>query len=131
MKGKGRFLKTRGGRTYFAAVDVEVNESSGGIRVIESLGPADPANGVISREMEPAWVEAAMRGAQDIASRLAGDHILAHGCRIDVKRICGTLVDTSEDVVACAAGLATWQAICGESREAPIPVFEDGRWTLS
>jgi hypothetical protein len=72
-----------------------------------------------------------MRGARDIATRLARDHMLTHGCRIVAKRICETLVDTSEDVVACAAGLATWWAICGESREAPILVFEGGGWTLS
>jgi hypothetical protein len=113
MKGKGRFLKTRAGGAYFAVVDVEVNESSDGIQAIESLGPADPANSVIILEMEPAWVRAAMRGARDIATRLARDHILTHGCRVAVKRICRTLADTSEDVVACAAGLATWQASAG------------------
>jgi hypothetical protein len=54
MKGKGRFLKTRACRAYFAAVEVEVNESSAGIQVIESLGPADPANGLINWEMNSA-----------------------------------------------------------------------------
>jgi hypothetical protein len=74
-------------------------------------------------------VKAALAGAREAAEYLANAGFVENGCVVRIVRLVGSVIDSREDVIACAATLATWQALCPQLR-LPEPVFEKGNWKV-
>jgi hypothetical protein len=132
MKSQHRFLQVRNGVTYFAHVEVEATEL-GTTSAIEDHLPDHPnaAEGEANKQTAPHWVKAAMQGMQE-AVQFARDHgVTVPAWRLALTKLLGTPVDTREDVVRCAAYLATLSAL-GHQDALPCGkvVFGNGQWTV-
>lgn len=99
---EGRFRRTRGGVTSFAAVSIKRNRRSPGNpgQVVLRLGPTQPGWGEVDRLSWPEWCAAAVQGAE---AALLG---LGLTDSVAITRIKGSPVDTTPDAIECAAGLA-------------------------
>lgn len=106
---EAKFLKTSAGVTAFARVEVEFRSDATHRQVEVRLALAhEPKrdDGEVNEQTAPDWCRAAVVGVNTALSILAD---VAPGT-ILITRIQGTVVDTTEDAVACAAGLATARA---------------------
>jgi len=120
MIGTYKFLRSYRGRLYFARIRLEVNSSQvAGVVVERGRGLVD---------VPEIWVRAALNGARDAfgAPEIAEK---GTGWSVVVEQIDGTVADTTEDTIECAAAIAVYAAILPES-PCPEVIFED-RWTLT
>jgi hypothetical protein len=125
-----KFLRTVDGISYFARVSVDVAIDSGTVKVVDAIGNnLDSGQGEYNANSAPSWVKAALAGAREAAEYLANAGFAENGCIVHIVRLVGSVADSREDVVACAAALATWQALCPQLR-LPEPVFEKGGWKV-
>jgi hypothetical protein len=130
MTNDYKFLRTVDGISYFARVWVNVDINSGTVKVVDAIGNnVDPDEGEYNANSAPLWVKAALAGAREAAEYLANAGFAENGCIVHIVRLVGSITDSQEDVVACAAALATWQALCPQLR-LPEPVFEKGNWKV-
>jgi hypothetical protein len=88
-----------------------------------------PDKAKMNYQFAPDWVTAALEGIREslVQARQAG--VLTTGCRAVLEELLGTLLDTREDVVRCAAGLAVWEAL-GVPEMAPEAEFDGQTWRL-
>ena len=65
MIGHYRFLRTKGGRCYFADVCVDIQLGGETMEAVDALGEhVDPDHGEVNRQTAPTWVAAALEGIQ-------------------------------------------------------------------
>lgn len=119
VESEYRLLRAVAGGFHFARVTVTVVPGDDG--VIDALD-LDAGFGEMDWGVEPEWVEAALRGCREALAE-AGNP----ACRIALRRVVGTLVDTTEEGVRFAAFMATRQAL-GVDAAPGRPEFVDGRW---
>jgi len=125
-----RFLRTLNHVTYYAHVWVQAEPAPSDIEVVNGIGPSvAEEDGEFSSETAPAWVEAALEGIRAAAAELIRIGCVPNGLNVKLCRLVGSVLDTREDVVACAAAVATWKAGCPELTPPEI-VFSDDRWTV-
>lgn len=130
MRGHCRFLRTKGGASYFAQVEVEVQPVGQELEIVYSLPEqVDFGEGEVNWETARSWVEAGLEGARDALTFARDAGVLRAGCRVELVKVVGTPADTREDVVRCAAGLAAVQGLgCPElTAEARL---DGNQWTL-
>jgi hypothetical protein len=130
MRGEYRFLKHTQGRCRFAAVAVEAVPAGDQMTVVDELPEqVRRAEGEVNRHSEPVWVAAALEGMREAASAVHPNGVAGTGFRLSLVRLVGTLADTTEDAVRCAAGLAAWRSLRPEG-PAPEPQLEGTVWKL-
>jgi hypothetical protein len=130
MPNDYKFLRTVDGISYFACVSVDVDVDSGSVKIVDAIGNnVDPEEGEFNANSAPSWVKAALAGASEAAEYLTNAGFVENGCIVRIVRLVGSVIDSREDVVACAAALATWQTLCPQLR-LPEPVFEKGNWKV-
>ena len=115
-----KLLRSTGGKLFFAEVGIEPSSAPSGQEISISATAFEPQEDI---KYYPEWVAAAKRGV-----RYALTHAVpmpTSGISLRVTKILGTLVDTSEDAVAAAACLATWDAL--EVSGSHPPRFEAGK----
>ena len=124
-----RFLRTVNGTTYFALVSVHAEIGCGRIEAIALLGSPDETAGEVSDAAEPTWVEAAIAGALLALNHLCDVGKITGGCQLQITRLVGSVLDTREDVVECAAVVATLLAI-DNSYAGIKPTFDGYQWRV-
>jgi hypothetical protein len=130
MRGLCRFLRTRAGRTYFAKVGLEVQPGAETMEVVDALPEhVDADAGEVNRHSASAWVAAALDGIWATLAYAQQVGVLAAPCRVQIDQLVGSPVDTREDVVHCAAGLAVWDAV-GAPSPGPEENFDGQEWSL-
>lgn len=130
MTGHYRFLRTKGGRSYFARVGVEIQAGGEEIEVVDGLPEAtNPDKGEVNRHSAPHWVVAALEGIRTSLDHARQSGVLTTGYRAVLDELVGSVVDTREDVVRCAAGLAVWEAL-GLPDLSPEAEFDGQKWKL-
>src|SRR5260370_24878271 len=100
MKGHGRFLRTKGGRSYFASAWVDLQPGGETLEAVEALPErVDADAGEVNLRTAPTWVAAALEGirATLFPARQAGG--FASGCRVAFKRVVGSVLASREDTV--------------------------------
>jgi hypothetical protein len=130
MKGQYRFLRTTDGKSRFARVCVDVQPGGETTEVVDALPErVDSDAGEINQRTAPTWVAAALEGIRATLTYARQVGVLSTGCRVALEKVVGTVTDTREDTVRCAAGLAVWQALespgCG-----PETQFDGRDWNL-
>lgn len=129
MMGHYRFLHTRG-RSYFARVWVEASAVNGTVEVVDTL--PDPVNaevGEFNRRTAPTWVAAALDGIRQTATYARQACLLGVGCRGELTKLVGSVLDTRDDVVRCAAALAAWDGL-GLPGPASEVEFDGQNWRV-
>jgi hypothetical protein len=130
MRGYCRFLRTKGGRSYFARVWLEVLPGGETVKVVDALPESvDPDAGEVNRHTAPGWVAAALEGIRATLAYAQQTGVLVTGCSVALEKMVGSVVDTRDDVVRCAAGLAVWDAL-GSPGLAPEADFDGQGWKL-
>lgn len=130
MRGHYRFLQTKKGRCYFARVWVDVQPGGEKIELVDALPEcADLDAGEVNRRTAPNWVAAAIEGIRATLNYARQIGVLATGCHVTLEKLQGSAIDTREDTVRCAAGLAVWQAL-GSPASAPEAEFDGESWKL-
>jgi hypothetical protein len=124
-----RLLSTIGGVTYFARVWVCSEDGSDTTEVIDAISEVNPDVGEVNSAMEPLWVNAALQGARDAVAELKKQGLVRNECIVKITKIVGSVLDTRQDVVRCAAAIATWKSLCPKVAH-PKPKFESGTWKL-
>ena len=89
----------------------------------------DPDAGEVNGRTAPSWVAAALEGIRATLAHARQAGVLATGCRLALEKVVGSLIDTREDTVRCAAGLAVWEAL-GSPACAPDAEFDGQSWNL-
>src|SRR5262245_47454137 len=130
MRGHCRFLRVKAGVSYFAQVEVEVQPGGEEVEIVYSLPEkVDFREGEANFQTAPSWVEAALEGIHDVLDYARGAGVLATGCRVELVKVVGTVADTREDAIRCAAGLATVQGL-GQPELMAEAEFDGKKWTL-
>jgi hypothetical protein len=130
MKGHYRFLQTKGGRCYFAQVWVTVQLGGETIEAVDALPErVDPDQGEVNRRTAPTWVTAALSGIRATLAHARQTGVLTRGCLVTLEKLVGSVIDTGEDAVQCAAGLAVWDTL-GSPACAPKAQFDGHSWNL-
>ena len=130
MKGCYRFLRTRGGKCSFARVWVDVQPGGQILDVRDALPEqVDREAGEVNRGSAPTWVVAALEGIRATLVHAQQGGILATGGRAILCKLVGSVIDTREDAIRCAAGLALWDAL-GSPPCAPEAEFDGQCWKL-
>jgi hypothetical protein len=128
MKTTCRFLKSHEGILGFAKVQVSTGETVDKPAVIASITEPKIEDGEVSQATHADWIQAAVVGALK-SLQIAQERIprTSHPT-IFLEKVIGSETDTRPDVIECAAGIATWQAIATGLPD-PETIFENG-WTL-
>jgi hypothetical protein len=130
MTGQYRFLQVKAGRTHFARAWVEALPFRSCTEIENALPEVtEPGSGEVNRHSEPSWVEAALEGMTAAGAAACSRHEPGGGFRLRLIRLLGTVVDTTPDVVRCAAALAAWEAM--NLAAPPEPQFDGREWTLA
>ena len=110
QSAEAKVLKTLNGVTFFAKVAVERDEH---LSDVEDGTPAivDRDAGEVNRASAPGLVDAAIRGARECVESLVRRGRIGSFVGLRVVRVVGSVVDTTPDVVACAAWLATFKVL--------------------
>lgn len=80
-------------RRVFDAIRAKVNEDFG----------------EVSSSSHPSWCQAAIEGASEALAAAERSERIDIWHRIEITKVAGTRVDTTDDAVRCAAAIATWQ----------------------
>jgi hypothetical protein len=123
-----KILRTVGGITYFALVSVRVETCTEGTETIADLSEPDEEAGEVSSTTEPTWVKAAIAGAMSAVDHLRKAGRIHDEYQIRITRIVGSVLDTRDDVVECAATIATLLAFDGHCDIEPT--FDGTRWRV-
>jgi hypothetical protein len=130
MKGYYRFLRTRRGKCSFACVWVDVEFGGESLTAEDALPEqVDREAGEYNQRSAPTWVAAALEGIQAALAHARQVGIVANGCRVTLCKLVGSVIDTREDAIRCAAGLAVWDAL-GAPPCAPEAEFDGQSWRL-
>jgi len=130
MRGHYRFLQTKHGKCHFASVCVTVRPGGETIEAVDALPEGvDPDKGEVNRRTAPGWVTAAVEGIRATLEHARQTGVLALGCTVTLEKLVGSVADTREDAIRCAAGLAVWNAL-GSPPCAPEAEFHGQSWTL-
>ena len=137
MRGQHRFLRTKGGITSFAWVEVDATpQAQAGVAVAEEL-PEKPNTdaGEMNRRFVPDWVDAAVDGIKVAGQYMQSFRTVPMGWQLTLVKLVGTGIETRADAVRCAAAKATQAAMMAAySWEAPPPplevVYKAGKWTI-
>jgi hypothetical protein len=131
MRGHYRFLQTKGGRCYFAQVWVTVQLGGETLEAVDALPErVDPDQGEVNRRTAPTWVTAALDGIRATLAHAQQTGVLSTGCLVTLEKLVGSVIDTGEDAIRCAAGLAVWDAL-GSPAHAPEAQFDGQSWNLA
>lgn len=128
-----RLLKSKEGRCWFAKVAVRATQQAGDSRVLQAIpDKVKEDDGEVNMASCPSWVLAAVEGASEALavaelSRRITDHFL-----VEITRVVGSLVDTTEDAIKCAAALATWQTLFPTACHEAQPQIDTNtkRWSV-
>lgn len=116
-------------RAHFARVTVDAKTLSRGISIIENIRePIIEGDGEVNRKIGSHWIDAALKGAKECAEVLFSQGKIT-GCRVEVRRVVGLIVDTDEADIFCASALATWQTL-NQNEELPLIHFSDNKWHI-
>jgi hypothetical protein len=129
MRTTYRFLKTHRTCTFFGAVQISTDEKTEEANVtVKLFEPLRPGDGEVSPAFYGDWFKAAIIGAQKALNEFQKRSPDSPLPNIFIEKVIGTEVDTSADVIECASGMATWQAL---STGLPDPeiIYQDG-WKL-
>ncbi len=85
--------------------------------------------GEVNGQTAPGWVTAALDGIRATLAYARRANVVVTGCRAMLNKIVGTTVDTRDDVVRCAAGLAVWDAL-GSPVPPPDVKYDGDKWDL-
>jgi hypothetical protein len=130
MRGRYRFLQTKAGKTYFGRVGLEVQPGSETMEIVDALpDKVNTEEGEANRHTDPSWVVAALDGIRATMAYAQQMGLQVAGHRVVLDELIGSLVDTRDDVIRCAAGLALWEAL-NTPRPAPKAEFDGQRWNL-
>ena len=105
-----KFLRAKSGGFFFAKVGIEIEPLVHGLEVDADIDSAEAAKAYQSGHPPSSWVDAAILGARRAYEFLSANSN-TEGVRITIIEVTGALVDTTEDVVFCCAGLAVASAI--------------------
>ncbi len=130
MNGDYRFLRVKAGVSHFAHVGVEMTPGGTAREVVDDTPRSvNRDSGEANRPSAPSWVSAALDGMREVLDAAARAGVGPAGYRAALVKLVGTAADTRDDVVRCAAGLATWQAL-GSPEPVPEAVYSDDAWSL-
>ena len=122
-----RLLKTLGGRTSFARVRVtaeQIGPESNNTPASAAVTVSDDAAASEPPRLRAEWCGAAAAACAELLRRYPD----AAGLRLRVEAVDGTVIDTTEDAVWCAAFFAAWAA-CFPGREPP-PMSAERPWRV-
>jgi hypothetical protein len=130
MRGHYRFLQTKRGKCYFAQVWVNVQPGGETFEAVDALPErVDSDQGEVNLRTAPTWVTAALEGIRATLPHARQTGVLATGCLVVLEKLVGSVIDTREDTIRCAAGLAVWDAL-GSPACAPEAEFDGRSWNL-
>ena len=105
-RAEAKFLRVSSGIVCFARVGLDfVPNATGSARIRFAMVEPDRNHGEVDERSAPAWAQAAREGVEQALSILELDPARV----VSITKLAGTIVDTTEDSVRCAAGLATAQ----------------------
>jgi hypothetical protein len=120
-----RFFRVADGVPAFAWVYVEtVPRSDNAFTVRDDTAGATDS---VDRGSAPEWIEAATRGCWHAVEWIRQFPSI-HGCDVHLRKVQGTIADTREDAVECAAFLATAKAF---ARLNDTTILFDDRWIVT
>ena len=129
MTGHHRFLHTHHGKSFFARVWVEVHDH-GWDEIVDALPDlVNSEAGEFNRHSAPTWVAAALNGIGQALNHARQTGLLGAVCRLELTRLIGSVLDTRDDVVRCAAALAAWDGL-GLPGPGPEAEFNGQSWEL-
>jgi hypothetical protein len=128
-----RLLTCNEGCCSSAKVVVRVTRQADPSRVVQAIPEqVQAAEGEVNFASFPSWVVAAVQGAAEALARAEQSGRIPGHYLVEVARVVGSLVDTTEDTVKCAAAVATWRALfptaCHEARPQVDP--NTRRWSV-
>ena len=128
-----RFLKSKEGRSWFAKVAVRAAKQADGSRVLQAIpDKVKEGDGEVNMGSCPSWVLAAVEGASEALAVAEQSRRITEHFLVEITRVVGSLVDTNEDVVKCAAALATWQTLFPTACDEAQAQFDTNRkrWSV-
>ena len=129
MESEFKLLRQLNHRAHFARVTVDAKSTENGISIFENIRePIIEGDGEVNRKIGSHWIDAALKGAKECAEVLFSQGKI-FGCRVEIKRVVGLIVDTDEEDIFCAGALATWQAL-NQNEELPLIHFSDSKWHI-
>lgn len=129
MQSEFKLLRQMNARGHYARVTVDAKPTASGIHISEAFGETlDEGYGEVNRKIAPDWIDAALAGAKHCAETLVSQGKFS-GCRVEVQRVFGVIVDTTEEDLFCAGALATWQAL-NPNAELPPFHFAENKWHI-
>ena len=129
MQSEFKLLKQMNRRGHYARVAVDAEPMTSGVCIVEVLNEnLDEGYGEVNRKIAPHWIDAALAGAKHCAEVLVSQEKFS-GCRVEVNRVFGVIVDTTEEDLFCAEALATWQAL-NPNQELPRFHFAENKWHI-
>ena len=124
-----RFMRQKG-KPAFARVWVDGEADGNGAAVVADALPdrVNPDEGEVNARTAPGWVAAALEGITQVLehARQAG---WVSAPQVRLVKLVGTVADTTEDAVRCAAGCATWKALQLPD-PGPEAEFDGVRWHI-
>jgi hypothetical protein len=105
---EGKFLRTKGGITYFGRVKIEF-EYHDFFEVVSDLSE-NQNDGKASISSNPNWVKAAIEGIWNTIEVLRKKNTLKEPIIVTIKEVQGTSVDTTPDCISVASSLALLNA---------------------
>jgi hypothetical protein len=126
------FIRSFGGRTRCAKVGVRVTRQADQHGVIQSIdNNVSREAGEVNMKSEPSWVTAAMYGATEAVEIASRSGTRKEHYFIEIVKVVGTLLDTTDDAVRCAATIATWRNILPGSSDLTVEFDEDSNeWKI-
>jgi hypothetical protein len=107
-----RFVQMLGGRGCSAEVAVKVSRQDDNSGVVENIGAdVNRDAGEVNMQTGTSWVVAAIDGASEALDYAHRSGKLKDYYLVEIVKVVGKHMDTTDDAVKCAAALATWQHI--------------------
>ena len=122
------FIKTDQNVTSFARVQVEFipRNNQHGIKICEAIiEPVNREAGEFAPNERTSWFSAALNAMKVVADKAA---TIGVDGELRLRKLIGSITDTSDDAVSCAAGLAAFRLLIPTH---PMPVVSEKRpWEL-
>ena len=129
MQSEFTLLKQANRRGHYARVVVDAEPKANGICIIENLSEhLEEGYFEVNRRFASDWIDAALAGAKHCAEVLVSQENFS-GCRVEINRVFGIVVDTTEEDLFCASALATWQAL-NPNQDLPPFRFAENKWHI-